>query len=266
MSLIYAFLNSATPGQPIIPFGSSVEDGSVLTRDWLTVTVTNGHGGSPASGLNVTMQSSRAQSDDITQPKYPTDQYGQTAGVVETWDNAGGATSKVTVVNNNIETATPANIAWLPARYQQSFKITCYAIPPESDFLNSPLVRAPGIPGRKFHSGFLFQTAINGTGEALDGAYIHYKGGGWYTIESCPRTATGVCAIDGTTVAVDPTVIPLHGKVSIDSVGDRTAQDTGDGIEGYHVDDYWGTRFDQCRNTWANPSLGVTFLQYGSGN
>lgn len=257
---------AGNPRQPVIPAGSSVQNGTVLTRDWLTVTVTDGSGGSPAAGIRITLQSSRPQSDNIMQPLYPTDQAGETAGVVDTRGNDNGAMSIITATGNNVRTIAPANIMWLPARYEQSFEVTCYAIPPESDFMKSPLVGAPGIPGKKFHHEFLVETAINGTGEALDGTYIHYHEDGWYKIESCPRTFTGVCATDGVTVAVDPTVVPLHGELSIDTVGDRTAQDTGGNIKGYHIDSYWGTRFDECLDTWANPDIGVTFLHYGVEN
>lgn len=256
----------ATPTPPKIPADSSVQNGHVLTRDGLTVSVTQG--GSPAPGISITLQSNRPQSDNITQPSNPTDQNGQTAGLVDTHDNDNHAVSMITVSNSNISTVTPASITWLPARYEGQFVVTCYAISQESNFLNTPMVTVPGIQGKKFHQGFLKDTEMNGTGETLDGSYIHYQGSGRFKTlpTQCAPTFTGTCAVDGVTVAVDPTVIPLYGEISIDTIGNRTAQDTGKGrIHGYHIDVFWGTRENECRYSWGTRSgFGVTFLNYGS--
>lgn len=49
-------------------------------------------------------------------------------------------------------------------------------------------------------------------------------------------TASGTPLSVGTTVAVDPSVIPLGSRIYIDGIGWRTAQDTGGAIRGDEID------------------------------
>lgn len=50
------------------------------------------------------------------------------------------------------------------------------------------------------------------------------------------RTATGTTVTPGTTIAVDPSVIPYGSKVYIDGYGWRSAQDCGGAVQGEHID------------------------------
>jgi 3D (Asp-Asp-Asp) domain-containing protein len=59
-------------------------------------------------------------------------------------------------------------------------------------------------------------------------------------------TASGAMA-GPDSVAVDPTVIPLGTQIFVDGVGQRTADDTGGGIIGDHVD-IWEPTYSQCIN------------------
>lgn len=49
-------------------------------------------------------------------------------------------------------------------------------------------------------------------------------------------TATGKTVTPGTTIAVDPSVIPYGSKVYIDGYGWRSAQDCGGAVKGKHID------------------------------
>lgn len=49
-------------------------------------------------------------------------------------------------------------------------------------------------------------------------------------------TATGSPLTVGTTIAVDPSVIPLGSRVYIEGIGWRVAQDTGGAIKGNRID------------------------------
>ena len=245
---------------PIIPSDSEVdESGKVLTRSNLTLTVTSG--GSPVAGLNVGLQSNRGADDTITGPTVPTDASGVTKAKVETRKQPGQST--ITSASEDIGTGSPAVITWLPARYESMFLVTCYVVSLESDFVSTPLIaNVKGLPAEnQYHSGFISDTRLQGSGIALDGSFIHYDGRGRYSLQSCPLMSNGTCAVDGTSAAVDPAIIPDEGTFSIDSVGARLAQDTGGAINGYHIDVYYGTRRKQCLAA-GRRSLGVTFNNY----
>lgn len=72
-------------------------------------------------------------------------------------------------------------------------------------------------------------------------AYTHFDSG-------CnTRTATGTTVIEGRTIAVDPSIIPLGSTVRIDSSypgisGYYIAEDTGGAIKGNRVDIYMANR------------------------
>lgn len=50
------------------------------------------------------------------------------------------------------------------------------------------------------------------------------------------RTATGAIVTPGTTIAVDPSVVPYGSQVYVDGYGFRTAQDCGGAVKGRHID------------------------------
>lgn len=60
--------------------------------------------------------------------------------------------------------------------------------------------------------------------------YSHICGGG------AGITASGAPVTAGTTIAVDPSVIPLGSRVYIEGIGERIAQDTGGVVNGYILD------------------------------
>jgi 3D (Asp-Asp-Asp) domain-containing protein len=244
---------------PEIPFDSRVINGRVLTSVGLLLKLAKN--GQPASGLSVVLTSTREDKDHIVNPG-PSDDAGISDATVDTRDQPG--TSTITSAYADIQTVQPGVIHWLPARYHEKFQITCYVVSLEANYLSTPLVSAPGIPGQKYHQGFLRDIDMQGTGLALDGTYVHWKGHGQYEPESCPRTASGTCAIVGATVAVDPSVIPLESKINIDGIGSRAAQDIGGGINAYHIDNFYGTDRHSCLQ-WGNQHhRGVELLDYGS--
>jgi 3D (Asp-Asp-Asp) domain-containing protein len=136
--------------------------------------------------------------------------------------------------------------------------------------MKTRLVAAHGISGKKYHEGFLKDTEMQGTGEALDHTYIHYQGsrGGTAYFEllpnTCAPTASRACAIDGVTAAVDPSVIPLKSTIGISGVGERAALDTGGGIKGYHIDLFYGTRRHACLQLGRSHGHAVTLQSYGN--
>lgn len=243
----------------MIPSQSRVQTRMVLTHSDLTLTVTSD--GAPTAGSTVLLQSSRVNDDTITQPSSPTDASGMTTAKVETRKQPG--TSTITSSTPDIVTGTPATITWLPAKYESDFLVTCYMVSSESDFVSTPLVGpVSGLPvANRYRRGFISDVRLQGSGVALDGSTIHYDGRGVYSLQSCPLTATGACAVDGTTAAVDRTVIPLRSTVAIASVGTRVAQDTGGAIIGYHIDEYFGTRRAACLSA-GHRTLGATFMNY----
>lgn len=254
---------SITPGPVWIPLFSTVDKHHhVLT--WVHLGLNLERNGQPVSGMYVPLKSSRGKKDTISDDQ-STNSDGIAGASVSTRDQPGDST--ISSDSSTIETAEPANITWLPAQYQNSFLLTCYVIALESKWLNTKIVTAPGIPGKKYHEGFLKDTKRQGTGEALDGTYIHYRGNGRYMLlpKPCAPTKTGACAVDGVTAAVDPSVIPLKSTIDISGPGLRLALDIGGGINGYHIDVFYGTRRQACLSEIGkSPGHSVTLQSYGN--
>ena len=168
--------------------------------------------------------------------------------------------------------ARDSYLHWLPAVYKTPFQLTCYvmSMENESKFSTSSIVSGvTGLPENiSYLSGFLKDVIMQGSGQTKDGTIIHYNGKKrGYSIQACPLTASGACAADGTTIAVDPTIVPmrstldfkLNTSMGASAMGSRIAQDTGGGIKGNHIDIYFGTRRQDC-SAWGNKHQGNVAL------
>ena len=60
-------------------------------------------------------------------------------------------------------------------------------------------------------------------------------------------TATGTYAIEGVTIAVDPTVIPYGSEVDIEGIGTFVAEDCGGAIKGNKIDIYFERHEDALK-------------------
>lgn len=250
-------------GAPEIPGDSMVQGRRVLTRSRLDLDLR--YRGTPAYGILLTLQSSRGLLDAITGPLVPTDVTGAADAQVETMEQPGTSTITAAAAGAlGVKTVEPGIINWLPARYEYGFLITCYVLSLESDYLRTELIGpVPGLPSdAKYHRGFLDDVMMQGSGQALDGTFLHYEGGGVYRRRDCALTATGGCAQDGTTVAVDPRYVPLRSSLRIESIGGRSATDTGGGILGYHIDEFFGVRRAACLKAGSRPGRAVDLESY----
>ncbi len=139
----------------------------------------------------------------------------------------------------------------------------------------------PGLTGA-FNADFLYSrrgVLMEGSGIARNGDIITID---WnrsrrpftranlvFTVDTCYHTASGVCAVAGSTCAVDPTIVPMGpsrsspnpATIRVDTVGDRVAEDTGDLIQGRHIDLY--VQDTRTANQWGNETLRVRFIQGG---
>lgn len=70
-------------------------------------------------------------------------------------------------------------------------------------------------------------------------------------------TATGTPTEVGTTIAVDPSVIPLGATVYIEGVGLRVAQDTGGAVKGHKIDILLATHSSCYEQTLVNGGVWI---------
>ena len=251
-------LMTLTPGSPVIPKNIQVLDGRVLTQAILQIRITQD--GQGMAGIYPPLRSSHPD-EDVLSLEGPTNATGYTSATATT--RTQDASSVVGSANPRIQSPKPAQISWLPARYASSFLVTCYVVSLETDFIETPLAGpVNGLPAaRRYHQGFLDDVRLQGSGVALDGTTLHYDGNGRYSIQSCPLTASGACAEDGLTVAVDPAFIAMGAAIALGKLGQRLAQDTGGAIDGYHLDEYYGTRRTACLQA-GRRTMAVDFVHY----
>jgi len=126
--------------------------------------------------------------------------------------------------------------------YAGTFKLTAYVLAQEKHFSDDVSVPVCGLQGT-YRESFIHGDGVRlqGSGLTLDGRVVHWRPDGCFEETRCAMTATSRCARTGRTIAVDPSVIPLGADVLIEGVGLRRAEDTGGGIEGNHIDVYYGT-------------------------
>ncbi|WP_169742588.1 3D domain-containing protein [Paraburkholderia ferrariae] len=244
---------------PMIPSTAHVQRGKILYHLPIRATVKS-RGGVPLSGRSLVVKSNR--SNDTVRVLGATDSNGCATIVLESREPGG---AMLTVADEDI-TAAPLRITLKEAWYEAGFHITHYIIADERD-AHGPMVRVPGISG-SHRQDFLFGAGgvpMQGTGETLDHRIIRWDGGGggWRSnaaghpdILNNPADARlsetdaahGRFAdvVANRSIAVDPAVIPARARVYIASsdgsrvVGERSADDTGGGIRGAHIDHFSG--------------------------
>jgi 3D (Asp-Asp-Asp) domain-containing protein len=252
---------SITPTPPIIPPSSGVVQGKVLTNSALSLYLQKN--GAPAAGVPIHLSSSRTNADVVSPSAGVTTDAAGKATVFESTRVQPGS-STIRASDAGINTSSPGVINWLPANYQDQFKVTCYTIANEVDAPTSPTsTKVCGLPSHKvYRSKFLADVKMQGSGTALDGSIVHYNARRiCYEPDTCARTASGACAKVGTTIAVDFHVIPKLSALNVALIGKRQAQDTGGWIKGYHIDEYVGPQPTLCRQLGVRKST-ITLLNY----
>lgn len=244
---------------PLIPSASRVQHGKILYHLPIKATVRS-RSGTPLSGRTLSVKSNRAH--DTVRVSGPTDSAGCAMVVLESREPGDLSLS---VVDDDI-TAVPLRITLKEAWYEAGFQITHYIIADERD-AHGQMVQAPGVTGLH-RQDFLYGAGgvpMQGTGETLDGRYVRWNGGGggWHNnaaghpdvlnnpsdarlSETDAAHGRFADVVANHSIAVDPTVIPGRSRVYIASsdnrrvVGERSADDTGGGIRGHHIDHFSG--------------------------
>lgn len=239
---------------PIIPLNTYTERNMILYELKLRAKITRRVDGAPVSDYKLKVQSNRI--NDQIEMKGNTNKEGEItiilrtrqAGDLELSTNAPGITmAKFSVMLSE---------AW----YESPFLITGYNICKEDDF-SGELVDGNGL-NEKHKDDFLHGAsgvAMQGTGIATDGKYIRIVNKpGWRknskgNPEKLEKPDSAIYAYatgfhgkfadieENRSIAVDPRIIPKKGRVEIDGVGLRIAEDTGGAIKLYHIDNFLGS-------------------------
>lgn len=244
---------------PLIPSSSHAQHGKILYQLPIKATVKS-RAGVPLSGRTLSIKCNRA--NDTARASGPTDSAGCAMVILESREPGDLSLS----VGDDDITAVPLRITLKEAWYEAGFHITHYIIADERD-AHGPMVQAAGVTGQH-RRDFLYGAGgvpMQGTGVTLDNQYVRYDGGGggWHNnargnpdILNSPAQArlseTDAAhgrfgdVIANHSIAVDPSVIPGRSRVFISSsdgsrvVGERSADDTGGGIRGNHIDHFSG--------------------------
>lgn len=276
---------SAPP--PIIPDSAHVQNGCVQYMTPITGNVYETHLNTGVRNVTVQLASDRNAGsllpDIFTQPAAASDPDGFVTGSLRTRLRG---IAKITGSGQEInpDNVTPAYIDFHEANYESTFVITAYTIAHESDFTTgAQLTNPPGLTGT-FNEDFLYSrrgVLMEGTGQDLNGNIITIdwnrsqrpftRNNLFFTTDSCARTASNQCAVVDGTCAVDVTIIPMGpsrfspgpATVRIDGVGDRSANDTGDAIQGRHIDLF--VQDAAAANRWGRQNHNVRYIS-GGGN
>jgi 3D (Asp-Asp-Asp) domain-containing protein len=171
----------------------------------------------------------------------------------------------------------------LPATYATTFLCTVYIVADENDY-GGPLDQAGahGLAGQ-YKIAFLRAVMFQGSGRAADGTIITINWNVPFTnfsniqfkIVSSPPTASGR-ALTTSSIAVDKTVIPLNisptaaatvtiqppAGVTIPGGNDKTVDDSGGRINGYHIDIFAGYGKASQPAGWNNPQCTLILTSY----
>lgn len=239
---------------PVIPTASRIEDNQVLYQIKLKALLVNHADGRTVENHALRIKSNRAS--DTLRLERVSDQDGHLTITVES--RLPGALELVAEAEG--VTSAPLKLNFKEAWYQSTFLMTGYNVCSESDF-SGPLVDGAGLD-EKHKEDFLFGASgvpMQGTGREAGGRYVRLQSmqGGWHhnprgnrdrvnePAHVSFRYADGVVGAYGNvtenhSIAVDPHVIPRRGRVHIDGIGNRTADDTGSAIRNYHIDNFLG--------------------------
>lgn len=255
---------------PIIPTSSHTEGNKVLYQQKLKATLVQHADGKPIEGHVILIVSNRPEDHIVVSGN--TDSKGEAIITLET---RSPGSLELTTKTPGV-TLTKLTLTLKEAWYQSTFLITGYNVCDEADF-SGPLVDGAGL-AEKHKKDFLYGAGgipMQGTGKSGD-RYIRLQSmsGGWHhnaaghpdQVNNEAKVtfayATGAIGAFGSvtenhSIAVDPNVIPKHGKVSIDGVGERYADDRGSAINGYHIDNFLGAG-KAVVTTWIHGGINGT--------